>query len=262
MESLETNCRIYNSDLLKGTGLIQETMVLIDIYKENMSKQELIEHVLEFNSLAKEHENRTKDIVNLVFTKRYLKDNDSAVFDIQHLRNKYVSLEIISQILFIYTCRANLILFDFVSEIIQPLIKNGHTVLPDKSAYNFIEMAIRDGRIPNKWSDSTKQKVSEHMNACLIDFKIIDRSKRLLPFFLNDITANYWLHKQHFKGFSDEAVLSLEEWELFGLNKEEVVNLFHRLSLNGSFLFQHAGDITIINWKYKSMTELINGITE
>lgn len=123
MEKLEENSKIYNSDLLKGTGLIQETMVLIDLYRENMSRQELIEHVLEFNSLAKEHDNRTKDIVNLVFSKRYLKDDDSAVFEIQHLRNKYVSLEIISQILFIYTCRANLILFDFVSEIIQPLIK-------------------------------------------------------------------------------------------------------------------------------------------
>jgi hypothetical protein len=262
METMEMNNRVYNSDLLKGTGLIQETMVLIDLYRAGMSKQDLINQVLEFNPLAKEHENRTKDIINHTFYRRFLKDGESAVLEIQTLRNNYVSLEVVSQIIFIATCRANLILFDFVTEIFQPLAKNGTPILPDKAAFNFIEAAIRDGRIPNKWADSTKQKVSEHMNACLIDFKLTDRSKKILPFYINDLTANYWIHKQHFDGLSDAAIIELDEWNLFGLDRQDVLNLMHRLSLAGSFVYQHSGELIKITWNYKSMNEFINGITK
>lgn len=262
MELMEINNRIYNSDLLKGTGLIQETMVLIDLFREGMTKQELISQALELNPLGKDHENRTKDIVNHVFYRRFLKDGESTVLEIQALRNNYVSLEVVSQIIFIATCRANLILFDFVKEIFQPLAKSGNPILPDKSAINFIDSAIRDGRIPTKWADSTKQKVSEHINACLIDFKLTDRSKRILPFYINDLTANYWIHKQHFKGLSDLAITELEEWGLFGLDHQDVLNLLHRLSLTGSFLYQHSGEIIKITWKYNSMNDFINGINK
>jgi hypothetical protein len=252
---MEINSRIYHSDLLKGTGLIQEIMVLIDLFKEGMTKQDLIEQVLEFNPLAKEHENRTKDIVNRAFQNRFLKDGESTVLEIQQLRSRYISLEIISQIIFIYTCRANLILFDFVKEVFQPIAQARNAVLPDKAPLNFIEGAIRDGRIPKKWASSTKQKVSEHITACLIDFKLIDRSKHILPYFIDDVTANYWIHRQHFSGLSDAGILLLDEWGLFGLNQQDVAGILNRLSLSGHFVLQHSGELIRINervfrWNY------------
>ena len=81
METMEINNRIYNSDLLKGTGLIQETMVLIDLFRAGMSKQDLINQVLEFNPLAKEHENRTKDIINHTFYRRF----EGSIFNLSKL---------------------------------------------------------------------------------------------------------------------------------------------------------------------------------
>lgn len=258
----EMNSRVYNSDLLKGTGLIQEIMVLIDIFKKGMTKDELISQVLELNPLAKEHENRTKDIVNRAFQNRFLKEGESTVLEMQQLRSGYVSLEIISQIIFIYTCRANLILFDFVKEVFQPLAQSRTLMMPDKAPLNFIEGAIRDGRIPKKWAYSTKQKVSEHITACLIDFKLIDRSKRVLPYFIDDLTANYWIHKQHFAGVSDSAILFLDEWNLFGLNQQDVAGILNRLSLSGHFVVQHSGELTKIAWKNQSMNEFIDGITK
>jgi hypothetical protein len=260
--TMALNTRVYNSDLLKGTGLIQETMVLIDLFREGMTKQELIDQVLEFNPLAKEHENRTKDIVNRVFQGRFLKEGGEVVLEIQQLRNGYVSLEIISQIIFIYTCRANLILFDFVKDIFQPLAKSGNPLLPEKAAVYFIEEAIRDGRIPTRWSDSTKRRVARHINACLIDFKLIDNSKRTIPFFINDVTAHYWIHKQHFNGLSDAAIMSLDEWNLFGLNQQDVIGILARLSLAGHFVLQQSGELIRVTWKYQSMKEFIDGITK
>lgn len=258
---MEKENRIYNSDLLKGTGLIQETLQLLDIYEAGKTKQELLDEVIELNSLGKGHINRTKDIVNNAFQRRYLSEGEETVLSLKKLRERYISLEQISQILFIYTCRANLILFDFTVEVYQKHAKKGALMLPEKATLFFIEDAIKDGHIPVKWADSTKRKVSEHMNACLIDFKLIDRSKKLLPFFIHDFTVNYWMHILHFKGYTDKAVLSAEEWALFGLDKQDVVTLMQRLSYTGHFIFQYSGELVNITWKYQNMSEFIHGAT-
>jgi hypothetical protein len=152
-------------------------------------------------------------------------------------------------------------LFDFVKDILQPLAQSGNSLFPDKAANNFIEIAIRDGRIPTKWSESTKRRVARHMYACLNDFKLIDNSRQILPFFINDITANYWIHKQHFNGLTDAAILSLDEWRLFGLNLQDVVGILNRLSLAGHFVLQHSSELIRITWRYQTMKESIDGIT-
>ncbi len=61
---MKKNNVTYNSDLLKGTGLIQETVQLIDYYEPGISKQNFTAKVLDFNTLGKAHENRIKDIVH------------------------------------------------------------------------------------------------------------------------------------------------------------------------------------------------------
>lgn len=251
--------KTYNSDLLKGTGLIPETLLLLDVYEPGITKPELTEKVLELNSLGKEHENRTKDIIHHTFNRRYLIEGEETVISLKSLREKYVSLEIISQILFIYTCRANDILFDFVKDVYQKCVAQGEIHLPSRATLKFIEESIRNGRIPKKWADTTKRKVSEHMTACLIDFKLIDRSKNILPFFIHDFTMNYWMHALHFKGKSDKAILLADEWSLFGLFEQEVLSIMQRLSYAGHFIFQNSGELIKITWKYKNMNEFING---
>ena len=120
---MESNQRKYNSDLLKGTGLIQETLVLLDVYRKGITKEEFTREVIDSNSLGKEHENRIKDIVNHVFRRRYLDEGEETVLELKGLRTKYLPLETLTQIFLIYTCRANLILFDFVADLFSDLLK-------------------------------------------------------------------------------------------------------------------------------------------
>jgi hypothetical protein len=146
-----------------------------------------------------------------------------------------------------------------VTDLFQRFIKEGIHQMPQKAASNFIDEAIRAGRIEKKWSDSTKKKVSEHMNACLIDFNITNKSKHFLPFFVTDYTINYWMHKLHFMGYSDDIIINSEEFNLFGLNKSEVLNYAKRISMAGHFIIQDAGELVRITWKYQSMQSFIDG---
>jgi hypothetical protein len=250
----------YNSDLLKGTGLIQETLLLLDIYRPGISKKEFIDEVIESNVLVKNHNNRIKDIIEHVFYRRYVNYSEHSVIALKYLREKRVGLEALNQLLLVYTCRKNLILFDFVINVYQKLIQQGASELPGKAATAFIEENIKNGRIEKAWADSTKRKVAEHMNACMIDFKLTDRQKKLLPLFLSDTVANYLAHELHFMGFSDEAITTAKEWSLFGYTRYDTIRHLERLAIQGHFIFQNSGELIRITWHYKNMKELIDAI--
>ncbi|MBL6649902.1 MAG: DUF1819 family protein, partial [Flavobacteriaceae bacterium] len=65
------NSITYNSNLLKGTGLIQEMLVLIEAYEKGESALEFQKRVLEEGLLSKSTDNRTIDVVRNIFRTRF-----------------------------------------------------------------------------------------------------------------------------------------------------------------------------------------------
>jgi len=258
---MENQTLKYNSDLLKSTGLIQETIVLLETYEFGISKYELTKKVIDSNLLSKATNKRIKDIIYHAFYKRYFDKDENIIRNLKMLRSKYISNESFLQMLLIYTCRANLILFDFIIETYYSAFSKGYQFIDSNDPKEFIAEAIKDGRIEKQWADSTRRKVSEHIIATLIDFKLIDKSKRILPFHVSDLTVNYLIHELHFSGYSDNQILDAKEWKLFGCSKDDAIKFFERISFQGHFIFQYSGELLKISWKYNSMNECIDGIT-
>lgn len=249
----------YNIDLCKGTGLIQESMVLLDVYDKTISKHQFVEKVIKENFLAKKSDKRIKDIVEIGFYKRYVNTNKDIPLYLSKLKDNYISLSVIQQIFLIYTSRANLILFDFIKDKYWYEINAGVIVFKNNYAKEFLNEIMKHN-FSLKWSDSTQNKMSSYLMSSLVDFKFIEKNGKVVPVFINDITANYLIHELHFNGLSDEDIILAEEWKIFGLDKNEIIDIVHKISLTGFFLFQYSGDLFKINWKYQSMNEFIDGI--
>ena len=152
-----------------------------------------------------------------------------------------------------------MILFDFIKEKYWYEVNNGIVVFKNNFAKSFLNEIMKHN-FEIKWSESTQNKMSSYLMSALVDFKFIEKNGKIIPVFINDITANYLLHELHFNGLSDEEIIGAEEWKLFGLDKNEVIDIVHRISLTGSYLFQYSGELFKINWKYQSMNEFIDGI--
>jgi hypothetical protein len=247
----------YNSNLLKGTGLIQEMLVLIDAYYIGESAQDFQKRVLKEGILSKSTDNRTIDVVRNVFCTRYLNQKLDVVAYLKLMREEHVSLEVITQLFLIYTCRANPILADFISEVYYSLIKYEKVQVTAEDPKQFIKSALTDGRIQTTWSSSTIEKVAEHINACLIDFGLVDKAKRILPFRPIDLSVNYLLHELHFQGYSDMDILYHRDWKIFNLFPTTLASIAERISFRGSFIFQYSGEIMKIGWNYQNMEEFI-----
>ena len=62
----------YNIELCKGTGLIQETLLLLELYDMGVKKEDFAKRVIESNALVKSSEKRINDIIKIVFYKRFV----------------------------------------------------------------------------------------------------------------------------------------------------------------------------------------------
>ena len=232
-------------------------LVLIEAYNQGESALEFQKRVLEEGLLSKSTDNRTIDVVRNIFKTRFLDQKLDVTTFINTMREEYVSMDVITQLFLVYTCRANPILADFISEVYYSHTKNGKPKISAEDPKVFIRSAIGDGRIHSSWSSSTIEKVSEHINACLIDFGLVDKSKQILPFRAIDHTVNYLLHELHFQGYSEMQILHHRDWQIFDLDSSSLVSIAERISFRGTFIFQFSGEILKIGWNYDNMEEFI-----
>jgi hypothetical protein len=66
----------------------------------------------------------------------------------------------------------------------------------------------------------------------------------------------------HFAGVADNALASHEDWELFGLDRAEVISELRRVSLKGLVVIQAAADVIRISWPLKTIEEVANALAK
>jgi hypothetical protein len=250
----------YNTDLTAGTGLIQETLLLLSLYSLNMSRSDMTSKAIESNLLVKASNKRIKDIVEVVFYKRFVNEDSQAPIYLNSVLSHNVSLDVITQLFFIYTSRANQILMDFIQDVYWPEVKKGTNELDFTYSRKFISDTIRQSDYISGWSETTQKRAASYLISTLVDFKLLDKNRKVNPVFLHDVPANYLAHELHFKGLSDNAIINSDDWKLFGYSKFDTIKHLERLSFQGHFILQNSGEIVKIDWICKTMEEFTNAI--
>ncbi len=67
-------------------------------------------------------------------------------------------------------------------------------------------------------------------------------------------------HNLHAAGMGDNLVLAHADWELFGLERLDVLGELRRLALQDWLIVQAAGNAIRIEWQHKNMEALANAI--
>lgn len=205
-------------------------------------------------------------MVKEVFGPRYLVNDGQPAKNLKRLIDLGTSAERLKQLFFIHTARANLILFEFVTQVYWPHYNAGARQITSDDTLTFINNAHLIGRIKKAWSPAMKKKVSSYLLACLTDFGLARNAtkggKEVRPYNIQTMTTAYVVHEAHFTGIGDNGLLNLPDWNLFGLDRQGVLQELRKVADEGHFIIQFAGDLLRVSWKYKTMEECINGIAQ
>ena len=255
----------YTTQLQAGLGLVTETKTLLDLWTPGMTVSQLFQVALNSGRFPTVTARRLRNIVAECFAPRYLTADGVPAAHLQRL-STVVSTADLTQLMFLFTSRANPIFGDFVRHMYWARYAGGYSQISNDDARVFVERGIDDGKTVKRWSETTVRRISAYLTGCCADYGLLERgshsSRRILPFRISTITAAYVAYELHLAGVGDNALLTHEDWLLFGLAREDVLEEVKRLSLKGLLMVQVAGDSIRVSWKYQNMEALCNVLTE
>ena len=259
------NDQLYTTQLGAGLGVIDETRILLNLWQPGMKSSALYKAALYSGDFPNVTARRLRNIVAECFAPRYLIKGDYPAAILKELITILSSTEL-TQLFFLFTSRANTILADFVKQVYWMRYAGGQDAISTDDAKDFVVEANQNGKTIRYWSDNMIKRVSSYLTGCCADFGMLEKGRKsvrkIIPFRVQQKDIALLAYDLHFAGFGDNAVISHPDWELFGLQKEDLREEMKRLSLKGFFIIQSAGDVISIGWNYKSWEELIHAITE
>ncbi|MER2518980.1 MAG: DUF1819 family protein [Candidatus Accumulibacter phosphatis] len=255
----------YTTQLQAGLGLVNETKALLDLWSPGMSAVQLHQVALESGRFPTVTARRLRNIVVECFAPRYLVSGGAPVAHLKRL-SVQMSTADLTQIMLLFTSRANPILGDFVRHVYWARYAGGYSQISNDDARAFVERGIDDGKTVKRWSETTVRRVSAYLTGCCADYGMLERgqktSRKIIPFRVSPSVAAYLAYELHFAGAGDNALLTHGDWQLFGLAREDVLEEIKRLSLKGLLIVQAAGDVIRISWKLQDMEALCDVLTQ
>jgi hypothetical protein len=257
--------RFYTTQLGAGLGLIAETRALLELWQPTLDSSALYQVALHSGRFPNVSARRLRNIVMECFAPRYLVHNGLPAVHLKKLEHAFTSQEL-GQLLFLYTCRANLIFADFVRQVYWDHYGAGHEVINNTDANAFVVQAVHDGTTQKPWSERMIKHVGSYLTGCCADYGLLEKGqkseRKILPFRLESRVAAYLAYDLHGAGLGDNSIMGHEDWALFGLDRNDVRVEFKRLSLQGYVIIQSAGEVTRLGWHYSSMEELTDVIAQ
>lgn len=260
-----TDSKPYTTQLQAGLGLVNETKTLLDLWAPGMTANQLYQAGLESGRFPTVTARRLRNIVVECFAPRYMVAGGAPAKHLKRLSSSIPGADL-TQLMLVFTSRANPIFGDFVRQVYWARYAGGYTQITNDDARQFVERGIDDGKTSKRWSETTVRRVSAYLTGCCADYGMLERglrsSRRILPFRISSTVAGYLAYELHFSGVGDNALLTHEDWQLFGLAREDVLEEIKRLSLKGLLIVQAAGDVIRISWKQQDMETLCDVLTQ
>lgn len=253
----------YTTQLAAGLGLIDETLILLDLWQPGMNAPALHKTALESGYFATMSARRLHDMIAVGFGQRYLV-NEALPARLLRAIKGVLSRSELEQLLFLYTARAHPVLADFVREVYWPAYAAGKQTLGNLESLAFVEQAVRDDKTTMAWSPQMTRRVASYVTGCCGDFGLLARGslriRKILPFRIEPLVVTILAYDLHEAGLGDNQLLMHPDWALYGLQRDDVLAELKRAALQGALIIQAAAGVTRIGWKYKSMEELAHDI--
>jgi hypothetical protein len=255
----------YTTQLQAGLGLVPETLKLLVAWEPGMGGLDLFKAALASGDFPAVTARRLQNVVTEAFRPRYLAEGEVPAKLLKAVSGS-LSREDFRSLCFLFTCRANPILADFVRQVYWPRYSADGSLVSKADSLQFVSSAVSDGRTTSPWSETTITRVASYLLGACADFGLLGAMKAgarsIITFRITPTVASVLAHDLHFKGVGDNSIMRSPDWGLFGLEADDVLGELKRLSLRGELILQSAGRLTQVSWKHKSMEELADGIAK
>lgn len=250
----------YTIAICKGAALLEETRTLLNHWNPDERIDDFAKRVQEEGILGNATAYRTRDIVRRVFMPRYLRPTDQPAKILKAVLNSDMPPSVFRELVLLYAARNDRLINDYVIREFWPAFRRGRRYLDVPTVLAFFSEATADGYIERLWSEQVSKKVARGLLGFLRDIGFLREPRRgvreVMDYRLSDEGLVLIARELHEQGFHDASLCGHPNWQLFGMNENDVISRMHLLSEDHGFLLQRAGSVVAINWQVSSINEL------
>lgn len=251
----------YTSKILKATAQLDDTKTLLTFWDDDASIEENFSRIREQNLLGKSSRSRVEDELK-IFAQRYFFDRD-LTSALSLLVKNNISREVLHPILFYFSAKADNLLYDTTTEILQSYAMRGQKEVSTDEIIREIQKFVEEGKTTSHWSESTITRVAQHLMTALRDFGVLEGkvNKKIVPYYLPNKAFAFIALYLYNEGNPGEKLVTHPDWNLFFLDSKLVERFFLECHQEGLLNYHGAGSVIRIDFPTVSLKEYADALT-
>jgi len=253
---------IYSSALSGKGALLEETLTILRQIDQGYSAEQVRTMVIEQDLLGKMTLSTRRSVWKRI-RERYLRDEHHArvlARMVVHAPDRQTE----RLVLFYEFCRSTPLLRDVTIECVYPRYAAGYTGIDKTAVQQYLDQITHAHPELTTWSPQTRKKVVSNLLTILRDFGLLRGTQRKefarlyvpLPAFV------YVLYRLADDGvIAPRQVLEAKDWQLFFLDKPDVIMLLDEATAAGHCTFKHQGDVYTLDLRYPSLEACVEALT-
>ncbi len=254
--------RRYTSNVLKGSALIQDSLRLIQEWREDDDAHSFADRVLADNVLGKTTRSRIRDILDKVFARRFLAPGVPPIGAAKALLEHTTNDDVARKVLLFHAALADDLLYDFITQELFALHEAGSYRVDIARTLAFINRLCDEGLISPPWAPYSRLRAAQGILATVRDFGLLQGKlhKSFAPAFLHFDVFIYVAAHLNARGVTAFRLREHTDWRLFLMTTSEIERLLLEAHQLGFLHYHAAGGIVRIDWLYSTRESVIDGL--
>ena len=254
------NSGYYCRTLNHAGAAIERSMSVLDSWQPGMPSADLYARMLLEGREAGFAASSLKHIVSEVFKTRFLSPTALPWTRVLKAMRSEFSSEVIEQICFFLTARAEAVLSDFLTMEYWPRLARQEQFVTIETLRAFLAQAVEEGRGGGKWTESRFRRVTKCLSSVCHGFHLFKRNGEQWlftpPVLLNEV-ALLLVYDLKEQGYDGKLILDHPDWRLFGLSQDEVRRLLLDPVFTPYFEIHESLTKTVFVWCVETMIEAV-----
>lgn len=252
--------RRYRATINRGGALLTETKRFLIDWDDELDLAGNMQRVLQENILAKRSRAQTQEVLYQI-RKRYFADEAIGRGLVVLAREPRFG-EVLERLLYFLSTRADPLIYDTVTEFLQPRYAAGFDGVSPEAMRDLIQEWVAEGRTHVPWNAETTERVAQGLLATLRDFGLMTgvKHKQITPPYLPDAAFALISFLINQTALSGEKTLSHPDWRLFFFDRSTVERFFVNAHQLHYLTYAAAGNVIRIDFPARTFEEEIHVI--
>jgi hypothetical protein len=246
---------MYSSNILKGGALLEDTRRFVEVWDDELARDENLDRILRLNLLGHPSRKRAADVLKYVMKRRFLEGADNCIPALRAMQSHPSAFR---EACYYEAARSDGLLATFAEGPLFGWYSDGRVGVNVRDTEVWLRGLIARAQLP-QWSDQVVTRAAQGLLSTLRDFGVLNGAVRK-EYSAPGISAQgfaYVAFREQQQGVSARGLVESTVWRRWLLDARWVNDLLTQADRLGLLHYARAGSAVRIDWRLHDLGEVV-----